>query len=309
MNETQELLPMPEWMDEAAGVLDRMAATGLACRDIKQGFRKIFMAAQCVSLLRGALTDEVMEPIMDLHGSAIGFRTDKDSSLRVFWDKEGKKCRTGGYSVNEVREALISAVMSGLLPCGNQFNIISGRMYVTKEGFTYLLGQAGVQYTIVPGVPREPKADESIVDVTIEWSYGKTEGKQTLEIPVRVNKGQGSDAILGKAERKAKAWLWNHLMHSKLTDGDTENDSIGTMRNVTPAAQPPAFLGGVEQAPAKGQDALVEPPFMNHVQVPQERYAQQEDEIPGLSPAQEDELFLKGEMESEAPQFGTPYGD
>ncbi len=56
------------------------------------------------------------------------------------------------------------------------------------------------------------------------------------------------------------------------------------------------------QAPAD-----IQPPAFMSAAAPAE--VVEDDEIPGLSPAQADELFLKGEMESEAPQFGTPYGD
>ncbi len=247
MSNSEELLPMPEWMDKAADVLDRMAATGLACRDIKQGFRKTFLTAECVSQLLSALTEEVMRPIMDLQGSSIGFKTDKDNP------KDGSK---PGYPIHVVKEALIDAVMNGLLPCGNQFNIIGGRMYVTKEGFTYILGQAGVKYDIFPVILKCPRVDEAIVACDISWSYGDSNGKKRMEIPVRINKMMGTDAILGKADRKSKAWLWNHLMHTKLSDGDTDGDAEGKMRDVTPTrTASPMQAGSAKASPLRSSSS------------------------------------------------------
>lgn len=45
------------------------------------------------------------------------------------------------------------------------------------------------------------------------------------DIPVRVNAGMGADAILGKATRKASAWLYNELTHAGIADGDAEGDA------------------------------------------------------------------------------------
>ncbi len=267
-----ELVTLSPEEDKLAGTLDVLAASGLSCRDMTQGFRKSMLTALCIQKLKDALTPEVMKPIMALQGSSLGFRTDKDSA--------------NGYPLNVVKDALINAVMVGLLPCGNHFNIISGRMYVTKEGFTYLLDEAKVKYTIDQAVPLM-KNGGAIVATDLSWLFDGKEGKKHLEIPVRVNAGMGADAILGKADRKAKCWLYNNLLHAQLSDGDT--DSAAPMRNVTPAAQPPAFLGGVEQAPTKGQDALVEP----------------EDESPGLAP-QGGDLFGNDEADA-LPRFGTSY--
>jgi hypothetical protein len=46
--------------------------------------------------------------------------------------------------------------------------------------------------------------------------------EQKLDVAVRVNKAMGTDAVIGKAERKARAWLYNNFSISEIVDGDAE---------------------------------------------------------------------------------------
>lgn len=244
-----ELVQLTEQQESLAEQLDLLAQSGLACVDLKEGFRKAMLTAICVEQLRGALSPVAMEPIMALQDSALGFRTDKD--------------RQGGYSRDVVRDALINAVMVGLLPCGNMFNIIAGRMYITKEGFTYLLDQAGVSYTIDQAVPVS-KQGGAIVETDLRWEYRGENGEKHLSIPVRVNAGMGADAILGKADRKAKCWLYNNLRHTTLADGDASEMREVTGRVVSAAvpaleAAPAAPEPMSKQAPADELFGMPEP--------------------------------------------------
>lgn len=239
-----------------ADTLDKLTESGLACSNMTNNFTKAFTVARCVSQLKQALTPAVMEPIMELQSSPLGFRTDRDTK--------------GGYDLATVKEVLIEAVMAGLMPCGNQFNIIGGRMYPTKEGFTYLLGQiADLSYTINQGVPVS-KNGGAIVHTEILWSRDVTGAsrpcKKVLDIPVRVNNGMGVDAILGKADRKAKCWLYNNLTGKTLNDGEVEYD--GNMRNVTPVhkMEENPFASKTPQEPLQGG------------------YDPQSDNLPGLEP-------------------------
>lgn len=100
--------------------------------DIVNNFGAAFNAAKVITLLREALTEEVMEKVfMPLMNTKVGFRTDRDGKP----DKNGRV--KPPYEVATVREAIIDAAIIGLLPTGNQFNIISGTMYPTKEGYFY----------------------------------------------------------------------------------------------------------------------------------------------------------------------------
>lgn len=211
---TQEFLAV-------AQQLDSIATQGLSIETT--GFVKAFQIANSISSLRAALTDTVMEPIMALQGSPLGFRTDKD--------------KDGGYPIHVVRECLISAILKGVQPYGNQFNIISGRDYITKEGFTHLLMQiTDLQYNILHGIARTKDAG-AIAAPMLRWKRAgeKDWHEQQLELAIPVNNGMGHDAIIGKADRKAKCWLYNQVTGNTYTDADaTDDDSARPARNITP---------------------------------------------------------------------------
>lgn len=171
-----------------------------------QLFEKAFLTASAIQQLDLALTAEYMQPIMFLQGSKLGFRTDKDSS--------------GGYPQQVVKRCLIEAVLSGVQPAGNHFNIIAGNMYITKEGYGYLLANLpGLWYKITPTLPRI-KDNSGAVVMSIEWQYNGTPGKQELDVPVKVNAGMGTDAVIGKATRKARHWLYTTLTGTEMPEGD-----------------------------------------------------------------------------------------
>lgn len=186
--------------------------------DKVMGFERAYALANAVQQLRELLTPEYMKPIMQLQGSALGFRTDKDRN------QDGSK--GPGYPESIVKECIIEAVLSGLEPVGNQFNIIAGNTYATKNGVRNQLRKiAGLQYTIVHDLPRVVE-DKAAVTSTVTWTIGPIKGEKQLQIPIRVNKSMGTDAIIGKAERKARKWLFENLTGIDIPDADV-NDFDG----------------------------------------------------------------------------------
>lgn len=192
----------------------------LACKDAQQlkivdNFGAAFTAVGVVNMLREALTDEVMNKVfMPLMNTTIGFRTDKDPKRL---DKNGRPPQP--YSVNVVRDAIIDAVAFGLLPTGNQFNIIAERMYPTKEGYTALLRKIGCKYFISYS---QPRLSESTADVDCKISYECGTEKKSFAYVANVKKDAYSsiDQIKGKAERKAKKVLYEYITGVDLGDAD-----------------------------------------------------------------------------------------
>jgi len=174
-----------------------------------QGFEKAYLIASAASELKKLLTTEYMKPIMELQGNRLGFKTDKD--------------KDGGYPEAVVKNCLIEAVLMGVQPFGNQFNIIAGNTYITKEGFGHLLSKIpGLNYTITPNLPRIKDASAAIV-MDAEWTInGVTKTKQ-IDIPVKVNNYMGTDAVIGKATRKARHWLYNTITGSEIPEGDIQD--------------------------------------------------------------------------------------
>lgn len=176
------------------------------------GFEKAYLVSNAIAELKQLLTPEYMQPIMYLQGNKLGFKTDKD--------------KDGGYKENEVKNCLIEAVLFGLQPTGNQFNIIAGNMYATKEGMGYLLSKiSGLKYDIVPELPRINSASAAVV-MNIEWSINNLSNSKKIDIPIKVNAYMGTDAILGKATRKARKWLYDTITGTEIPEGDVSDVTI-----------------------------------------------------------------------------------
>jgi hypothetical protein len=176
------------------------------------GFERAFAISNAITELKVLLTPEYMKPIMAMQGNKLGFKTDKD--------------RNGGYSEEVVKNCLIEAVLLGVQPYGNQFNIIANNMYLTKEGCGYLLSNyEGLKQSIVCGLPKINEAKTSAaVDVTITWSLNGSEPQTTvIPIPLKMDSYTSVDALIGKATRKGRAWLLSNLTGIEIPEGDIKD--------------------------------------------------------------------------------------
>lgn len=173
-----------------------------------EGFEKAFVMASALQVLDEKLTQEFMKPIMALQGSNLGFKTDKDKS--------------GGYGMNEVKNCLKDAVLLGLQPTNNEFNIIAGNMYPTRQGFGSLLKKInGLKYTISYSNPifTQDKSSANCT-VTVKWELNGEKNEESIEFAIKSNAYATADAIIGKAERKARRWLFNTVEGTDIPDGD-----------------------------------------------------------------------------------------
>jgi hypothetical protein len=185
-----------------------------------QGFQKAFIMATAIQTLKDKLTPEFMKPIMALQGSKLGFRTDKDL---VKNPNTGKYERGPGYPEEVVKNCLIEMVLIGLQPTGNEFNIIGGNSYVTKEGGSSLLKTDPSLTNIVinyPSVTQSPDKKTANVTAQIRWEYNGEKNEKKVDFPVKSDVYTTFDALIGKAERKARMWLYNTINGTNLSDGD-----------------------------------------------------------------------------------------
>ena len=97
-------------------------------------------AASAMYLLDQVLTDEVVHTyFFPLMNTRAGFLTDRNPA-KV---RRNQQPATP-YTISWVRACLKDAILKALLPVGNQFNIISGSVYITGDGYTDLLSRLGV---------------------------------------------------------------------------------------------------------------------------------------------------------------------
>lgn len=206
-------------------------ALELACKmaadtQIVANAASFFNASAIVQTIDQALTTEVVEQVaMPLMNRRCGFLTDN---------------RGGGYSSEIVRDAIIDAITIGLLPVGNQFNIIAGKMYVTKEGFTYLLGKMGIKYMPFIGSPKQEEQGYYKFPCKMTFKMPNDAEYKNFAIDVAVpvkNGGQSIDMLQGKAERRFKKRFYEYLTGLDLGDADEESGK-DTIQQNPPAVQP-----------------------------------------------------------------------
>lgn len=229
----------------------------VAIRELPK-FAQAIQMAKGIRSMRLALTDEfVKHGLMPLAGSTLGFLTDLDS-----------KPPENRYGLAVVRDCAIEAMIRGFNVVGNEFNIISGRFYGTKNGYARLVQnfQGLTDLVLQPGVPTLAGDRGALVPFTATWKLNgnpmgidcqlSKDGADT-RIPVKVNGGMGMDAILGKAERKILFRIYQRVNGSSYgaSDGEVGEDTILTTGEPAPSPVPPGTpegrrikLGGKKQS-------------------------------------------------------------
>ncbi len=230
--------------------------------DIVNNVCGAFDAAIIVQKLESILTDEIMDAVfMPLMNKKIGFRTDRDPSRP---DK-----RTGvapkPYTREVVRTCIIDAAANGLLPTGNQFNIISSTMYPTKEGYTALLAKLKASpMQLVYTFEFDPETKAVSADptyVAIPCRVGYKTSREDMKgwfkyVAMVKSNGETSttDQLRGKAERKCKKAFFEFLTGIDLGDADASETIDVPYTEVTNAA--PA--GAAPSAPAPERKSAAE---------------------------------------------------
>lgn len=216
MSKKNELAVMPT--NEVADRLQEVVLS-VAGSEGLNGFKKAYLMAEGILKLKELLTPEYMAPIMQLQGTKLGFRTDKDLNK--------DRSKGPGYPMEIVKDCLIEAVLNGLEITGNQFNIIAGNCYPTKEGCGAKLNKfPGLKHQIILSLPRVNNNNTSAaVDALIKWTLNGESNEEIIPIPVKMDAYTSLDSVNGKATRKARAWLISRITGSEVTDGEVEDVS------------------------------------------------------------------------------------
>lgn len=259
-------------------------------------------AANAMFLLDQVLSDDVVRTyFLPLMNTRAGFLTDRNP----FKTKRGQQPPTP-YSIPEVRMCLKDAILKGLLPIGNQFNIIAGSVYITREGYTALLSKLGVKHRIIPSQMPD-KNGCAVYSVRIEAVTAQGE-RISYTNEVTLKRGQyDSDALLqGKAYARSVKSLWTYV--SGLDSGDVvEDDCVGERviedgqaQEVTPSHDPQPQASQPQQptpqaAPSTAPQQQPQPQaqpftgFENAQRVEPKAYKPQAQAAP--QPAQSNNLF------------------
>lgn len=208
--------------------------------DLGSSFGTALSIAERLFRLREAITPEMGRRIMALQGLPMGFRTDKD---KVKDRQTGRWRRGPGYPWPIVRDCLIEAVLRGVYPWGNMFNILGGAPYITRPGFEFKLRN-------LPGFgrlrknPQPPKMQQNLALITFTGSFEYGGSEDTFERTYSISSYPTDkvEMILGKAERKWLRDLWDYVTSSPidLPDGevgDGELQELPTAAAALPLAE------------------------------------------------------------------------
>lgn len=196
---------------------------------------------------------DIQARIVALQDSAIGFRTDKDPKV---WNKKANN-NAGAfntpYPYAVVKDCAIEATLRGLQLVGNQFNIISGRCYVSREGFEYLIKRQKQVTNFLPVVNVPLARDRGVlVECEATWENAGTKQHLKVTIPVKSDEYGTADQYIGKATRKFLKRCYEIMTGNVLPEGDAEDagDSPETLGQPAQPALPPAPIPKTEAARA-----------------------------------------------------------
>jgi hypothetical protein len=237
---------LDEKTDAALALIDERASKFAHALSVNSAFGHLRRAA--ILALGIAELDKALAPLMpifmSLQNSQLGFKTDR---------APGNKNNLAPYDAPTVKSCLIAALLNGLYPIGNEFNIIAYQMYVAQAGYRRKVCQIPGLTDLVmsPGGPR-PDNGLTMVRVAGTWKLNGIpgalvdgKGDPGRVFPIIVNQGMSPDAIVGKAMRKAYKAIYEQATGTESTLPDGEADEPGTE---LAAAETTARANKLEQA-------------------------------------------------------------
>jgi len=152
-----------------------------------------------------------------LAGRSLGFKTDRDT---------GNK---GKYDVDVLVDCAAEALLRGANLTGNEFNIISGKVYLTKEFFERRLREfpgltdLKLEYDL-PTMRRSlTGADAAQIACKASWVLNGQEDRIDATIPIRLFGTDTDDLLLGKAARKLMARVFSRLTGTTIPEGGSDD--------------------------------------------------------------------------------------
>lgn len=219
---------LDEVLERSSSKLDSIASRySQALRETEGHLRRAMLLASGIDRLREALApnSDLMKRIMSLMNSPLGFMTDRGPGMK----------NSTPYPVETVRDCVISALLQGVYPVGNEFNIIAGRCYIAQAGYRRLVCESpGVtDVVLAPGVPYT-REGRTIVRVAGTWRlHGQPQqlmdgdGKPGLTFAIVAYENSTADNVVGKAKRKAYKAMFeiiNGTDHAPW-DGEIEDET------------------------------------------------------------------------------------
>lgn len=159
---------------------------------------------------------DLLDLLLHMADNPLGFRTD---------------AKEKPYPPIVIKRAAIECALRGGSIFGNEFNVIAGKCYMTKEFFERKVRELVSELRVIEHVPQQAQ-NAALVPMEATWIYaGKPDSIRCLKtehgdlrIWVRVNAGMGVDAILGKAYRKLYARIYRRVTGSAWIEAEASQE-------------------------------------------------------------------------------------
>lgn len=167
------------------------------------GMSMTFAKITVVEKIEKVLDTDFMAKVMNLKGKEYGFKTDERSGEN--------------YPESKVKPAIVQAMMFGAEITGNEFNILGGNCYLTKNFCKNWLRKNKIWYKIPCQLSQKAENGTFFIRVFAEWlDFENCKHKETLDIPVAKHASTSEATMKGCAERDAMAYIIEELRKESL---------------------------------------------------------------------------------------------
>lgn len=195
---------------------DMQIATESTVSDISNGLQILMVRSKIRHTLESLFNNDLVSFISKTNqNTSTGFKTD----------------RKDGYDNATVKMCIISAIETGLFPFNNEFNIIKGNFYITKNGFAGKMardsrfGIVDLQYA---GISHDKSASTVCIKMHCKWVYNGKPYDKIFEFTLGSDTYTKLDAYIGKSERKAYNKIWTMMTGLTIAEGDVD-DSVSVV--------------------------------------------------------------------------------
>lgn len=186
---------------------------------------KAFTLAAALKAIEDAITPAMMSDIINLANNPVGFKTDKRPGKK---DKQGNLIKP--YSETTIKRCVIVALLAGAQLSGNEFNIIVGQAYFTKEFFKRVVNEfPGISRVEVEVGAAAKHGDKSaVMPARASWWIGGERMEMffhksddgDMRIVVTSHATDSPDLLRGKGESKVYRRVFARLSGLNLMEAD-----------------------------------------------------------------------------------------
>lgn len=173
---------------------------------------RAFVQAKAILAIKGCITPAIMADLKQLMDTPLGFKTDRKPGAKKYNKTTNQMEPVPPYHDNTLKECFVVALLGGATIDGNEFNILVGQTYFTKEFMQRKVltwpGLTDFELSISPPMKHGDKTAACSAKATWKINgepkaleFFKTDAVD-LRIVVNAHDTSGTDQLIGMAESK-----------------------------------------------------------------------------------------------------------